>query len=526
MPSQEIIQQILTYLRGIWRYRWFTMALAWVIALGGWVAVSRMPDQYQASARVYVDTSSLLRPLLSGLATQSNVGQRLQLMARTLLSRPNLEKVTRMADMDIAAKTPEQMEELIDNLSRGIKFRDTRQENLYTISYENKDGEVAKRVVQALLTIFVESTLGETRDDTNSAQKFLVQQIKKYEARLIESEARIKEFKRKNVSQMPSSGLDYFQRMQEAQANLTEANLLLKEAINRSDELKRQIRGEEPVFGFGGRPSLIPKQKHFLDERIQSLQSRLDELLLQYTDQHPEVMSVKSTIELLEKQRQEELDALPVATEPTASPVEQNPVYQQLKIARGRVDANVASLTVRAKEYKDRVDELKMKVNIIPEIEAELKGLNRNYDLTKSNYNALVARLESAKMGEQVEKTGEDVKFKVIDPPRVPILPSGPNRILLSSAVLLGAIGAGIALAFLLSQVRPAVYDQRTLQKLSGLPVFGSVSRIWTPELLLKRRIQFGAFIGVGVVLLIAYGGVLLVLGTNNPMLKSLGQWL
>ncbi len=525
MPIQEILQQFITYLRGIWRYRWFAIVLAWVIAVGGWISVSKMPDQYQANARVYVDTSSLLRPLLRGLATQSNVSQRLQLMSRTLLSRPNMEKLARMADLDITAKTPRETEALLDGLSKNIKFRNTKRANLYTISYQHKDAEVAKRVVQALLTIFVESTLGETRKDSDTARKFLVQQIEEHEARLIQAEERIKEFKRTNVSQMPQAGQGYFTRLQGVLSQLAEARLRLNEAVNRRDELQRQIAGEEPVFGFGG-PSVSLQRPHPLNERIKKLQSRIDDLLLQFTSQHPEVMSARNTVKLLKKQRQEEIDALPAGTSLKISPLEKNPVYQQLKIALGQAKANVASLTVRVDEYQGRVSELKRKVDIIPEIEAKYKGLNRDYDLTKKNYNALVARLETAKMGEQVGQTGADVKFKVIDPPRVPSSPSGPNRTLFSSMVLLAAIGAGIALAFLLSQVKPAIYDQRTLRQISGLPVFGSISRIWTPELLRMRRLQFGAFIGAGVMLLIAYSGVIFMFGTDVQMLKIAGQLL
>ncbi len=311
MPIQELLQQLITYLRGIWRYRWIAMVLVWGVTVTGWVVVAKMPDQYKATARIHVDTASLLRPLLGDLAIRPNVGYRLKHMTRTLLSRPNLEKVVRMTDLDITAETPREMEMLLDGLARSVQFGSTRRENLYTISYENKDGEVAKRVVQALLTIFMESTLGETRADSDSAQRFLVQQIADHEGLLRAAENRIKEFKRKNIGKMPSAGAGYFQRLQSAQGEVTQARLLLKEATNRRDELRRQIEGEEPVFGFGS-SSVAVQRSHPLDIRIQNLRSRLDELYLQYTDQHPEVISAKNTIELLEKRKQEALEGAPV----------------------------------------------------------------------------------------------------------------------------------------------------------------------------------------------------------------------
>ena len=64
----ELADQLISILKATWRYRWFAMAIAWLIAAAGWIIVERMPDRYEAWARVYVDTQSMLNPLLSGLA--------------------------------------------------------------------------------------------------------------------------------------------------------------------------------------------------------------------------------------------------------------------------------------------------------------------------------------------------------------------------------------------------------------------------------------------------------------------------
>ena len=100
MQIHETIQQVITYLRGIWRFRWYAMGISWLVAVVGWVYVSALPDQYQSSAQVLVDTDSMLRPLLRGLAVESNIDQRVQLMTTTLMSRPNLEKLARMTDLE------------------------------------------------------------------------------------------------------------------------------------------------------------------------------------------------------------------------------------------------------------------------------------------------------------------------------------------------------------------------------------------------------------------------------------------
>ena len=528
----EVIDTVLTYIRGIWRYRWYTLAVAWLVALPGWIFVAQLPDEYQARARVYVDTDSILGPLLQGLTIRTNVEQRVQLMTRTLLSRPNLEKIVRGADLDVQAGTPEQADALMSRLQENIKLGSTRRQNLYSISYVDADPETAKRVVQATLNVMIENTLGETREDTDVAQKFLDEQIAEYEQKLVEAEDRLKEFKRQNQGLM-ASGQDYFQRLESTQAQLDEARLRLREARQRLRSLRQQLEGEAPVFGLGPRsPIAIGDDKgraaaaggHGESRRLAELEARLDDLLLRYTEAHPDVQALRQQIEALRQREEARAQAAPQAVPavaPEVADLDRNPVYQQLKLAAGEAEAEVASLAVRVQEYESRIAELKRLIDTVPEIEAELTRLNRDYAIHKKNYDALVARRETARISEDVGQTGEGVRFRVVDPPRVSPRPVGPNRLLFDVAVLAAALGLGVAIAFLLSQIRPVIYDGRTLRHLTNRPVFGAVSRIWTPELLMRRRMEVASFV-VGFALLLVGFGVAVSVSSGISLARSM----
>src|SRR5690349_15412329 len=97
----ELLHQLLAHGRGMWHRRWVGLAAAWIVGIVAVSIVYRIPEKYEASARVYVDTESILRPLLQGLAIQPNVDQQVALMSRTLISRPNVEKLMRLADLDL-----------------------------------------------------------------------------------------------------------------------------------------------------------------------------------------------------------------------------------------------------------------------------------------------------------------------------------------------------------------------------------------------------------------------------------------
>jgi polysaccharide chain length determinant protein (PEP-CTERM system associated) len=164
----------------------------WIVGVAGVIWVMRMPDVYEASARIYVDTQSVLKPLMQGLAVQPNVDQQVMILSRTLLSRPNVEKLIRMADLDLNTKSKSELDGMVDGLQRSLYIQSLGRDNLYTLAYRDSKPEKAKRVVQSLSSIFIESNLGEKRKDTDSAKKFIDEQIKVYEKKLEEARIALK----------------------------------------------------------------------------------------------------------------------------------------------------------------------------------------------------------------------------------------------------------------------------------------------------------------------------------------------
>ena len=500
----EVVQQLLGYVKATWIRRWYIILVAWLVSIVGWGWVYLLPDRYEAAARVYVDTQTLLKPLLTGLTVEPNVDQQIKLMTRALVSRPTLEKVARMTDLDVTAKTPEQTEKLLDALAGKITIADAGKENLYTISFQDEKPDLAKKVVQALLTIFVESSLGKTRQDIASSQKFIEEQLQQYQQKLVDAENALKEFKQKHIGMMPGEGKDYYSKLSETAGQMHQAELDLQEATKRHTQLKQQLQDEEPELSAGAESPATTE----LDNRIEALKKNMDQLLLQYTERHPDIQSTKRLIAKLEEQKKQELAQN--KSDPTGTKV-QNPVYQQLTISIAEADANVASLKARVGEYQRRYDELRKASNMIPQVEQEYTQLTRNYDVYKQNYASLLARRESATMSGEVESKTDTVDFRVIDPPRVPFVPAWPNRPLLISLVPLGGLLAGVAVAFMLSQIRRTVTDRRALRDLTGLPLLGGVTKIETDETRRRKRKGMMAYLATLGSLIGVYGVLMML---------------
>ena len=225
----------------MWHRRWIGLAAAWLIAIIGVVVVLKIPQRYEASARVFVDTESLLRPLLAGLAIQPNLDQQVSLISRTLVSRPNIEKLLRLADLDLNVHTQAERDDLIDSIIKRIKLEIANRSNLYVISYADEDAGRAQRVVQSLLSIFVESSLGDKRQDTQTAVKFLDDQIKRYEEVLRQQEEKMKDFRVRNIS-VTSRDSDYFTRMARLASDIDAAKLELQAAEEWGQSLRAHVR--------------------------------------------------------------------------------------------------------------------------------------------------------------------------------------------------------------------------------------------------------------------------------------------
>ncbi len=490
--------QLRHYLKATWQRRWVALGVAWVVCVIGWVGIYLIPNQYEASARLYVDSDAVLTPLLRGVAAETSETGQLDILQRTLLSRPNLEKLISKTDLDLTLNSPEDRERLITRLGTDIKIK-PQTKSLFTIEYRNPSPKLAYEVVQSLLNIFIESATGSNRADMENARRFIDRQIAAYDVQLTAAERRRAEFRTRYLSILPQdSGQGGFgaTRLDQVRGQVVSLNGQLQDALIKRDGLQQELAKTPPTVsadeaGGGAGSELAQAEEH------------LRQLRLQYTDSFPDVIATRNLIASLKASPPASGGGGHAGGRARAT---SNPIYEQLKLKLVDADASVGSLKRQVADATRERDSIEALAKQAPGVQAEYMALDRDYGVLKHDHDELLARREAAQIAQAAETQAEKVKLNIVDPPQVPRIPATPNRLILLPAVLLVGLGVGVGVSFLLSQFDRSFHTIDDLRDL-GLPVLGGISLLGAA--ISPRRVMstIGFFTGL-LALVVVFGGL------------------
>lgn len=502
----QLLDHLTEEVHSAWRFRWIAFAVAGVVAVLGWLLVFSLPDRFESSARVFVDTRTALKPVIKDLSIEQDVNAQLNFVRQSLLAGAQLRKIAEQTGvlLPTVVSQSEQAKILkkladditIDVRSAGDNPKDDSAGSIYGISYQDQDRARSLRVVETLLNTLVEQTLSGKREGSESAQKFLESQLRILETRLRDSENKLAEFKKRYVGLMPADqaqpGGGYFSQLQAEIDAGRKAETDLNVALARRGELVRQLRGESVVSMAGSTPVIgaagISSGTDTMS-RIKETQAKLDDLLLRFTDKHPDVIATRETLQELQRRRTAEIESLRRgdANAVAASGASSNPVFQSIQLALNQADVEIASLRGQLVNHRAKAGELRQRLDTAPQVEAEYAQLTRDYDVNQTQYNALLSNYEKARLGEQADSAGS-VRFEIVQPPTASFSPVFPRRVLFLGAVLIVAVVLGAAVAWLLAMMRPVVGTAQSLMRLTGLPVLGVVSAAFPGRIRVEER--------------------------------------
>lgn len=468
-----------TELRAYWRQWRVILAVGWGVSVAGWLVVVMLPDRYDAMTRIYVDTENLLTPLLRNITVQADVTKQIEVLQRTLLNRKNMASVAHSADLDLDFQTEQDKEKLYTRLAKQIVIK-TEGNNLFSVTYSNSDPQMAKKIVEALLTIFVETNLGQNRSSMGNARNFIENEIANYERKLKQADSRLAEFRSRHVGVLAGEGnVSFSARIDAAQRELTHAKAKVDDLTALRGLLTSNLAAipqyhdvDSPgqVIISGGTPTATSAKG-----RVQQLEAEISQLESRYTDLHPDLVATRRALEHAREQ----------AARETAQPSDRggrgraaNPLYEQVKLRLIQAEADLAQAQSRAKLSTDEAQRLQILAESAPAIEAEMADLNREYGVIKGKYEELLGRRESARLSEAAETRGDKIQFRIIEAPQVPTRPAFPNRPLLVSAVLVLSLALGGGLVFLMRMIDDTIGSTAILAARFNIPVLGTIPQV------------------------------------------------
>jgi polysaccharide chain length determinant protein (PEP-CTERM system associated) len=501
-----LYEQFRIALHQIWRRRWLAIAVAWGLCLAGWLVIALIPNSYESKARVFVQLQSIL-PTQMGI-TPAERQNDLVRVRQTLTSTANLERVVRRTDLNSQVRSDRDLAREVEKLRERIQIV-SQQDNLFEITatsnvagFSNaQNARTANAVVQGLLDLFVEENLAGDRTETGQSLTFLDEELRRREGQLQQAEQRRVEFEQRNMGLMPGEG-SISQRMSAARMELANIEQQLVAARSALNGIRAQLASTPTTLpGAGGVSVAGPASA-----QLASLEAQLNQNLARgWTDQHPDVVSARAQIARLRPQAAGErrsggggAGGIP------------NPSYVSLRAMMAEREAQAAAAAVRQAQLQAEMQQLSARQSEEPGVAAEHSRLNRDYEVLKNQYDRLLENREQIRLRSDVQTRTDAVSFRVIDPPSRPVVPIAPNRPLLLSLVLIAALGAGVAAAFVRGQLQTTFPTQSRLEQATGLPVFGTLSELITAadRAVRRRRLRWlggsvGALAGAYALLMV-----------------------
>jgi|GEM_PF-2631083 len=466
----DYLLHALKYLRLVCTARRLVMPLVAGLCIAGWMMAWYLPNVYQSETRVYVDPQTTIDSALKGLIDQgNNVEQDLVARARVqMVTTANLEKIAIENDMLLDVRTEIDKQIVLEDLANDVwitsqKRQGTRQGTQdIIIAYRDIEAERSRLVVNSFLDVFLNTVLNQSKSDNERTIAFLDTQIEQYAALLDESENKLKTFKIDNKDLMPGEGGGFFEELRKMDEKLKDAQLELRQSRQRRNSLNREYDRLNSTSGASSATALARA------ERIRELEAHLSDLVLRYTEFHPEVIGTREKLATLK-------DGF------VAPKINRDSVGSQFALAEfakelSKAETDVAFASAQVDEYSARRAELDNQVAIIPQIEEEFAKLTRNYEADQERYKEFRAKRDKARVNQANDLENGSYEYQVVEEPRTLPRPVEPNRPLLITLIFLGAWAIGVSIPIFLDLVRPSVSSLNDIAKLTEFPVLGTVS--------------------------------------------------
>ncbi len=454
-----------------------------VAVIGGYF----LPKVYEAKSTVFIE-KNVISNLIKDIAITPSMEERLRVLSYAMKSRNLLLKVIDDLAPDVNREDSAEVEKLVErfqentDINIGSRSRG-REMDMFIVSYRDEDPKLARDYVNTLVRRYVEENLSAKREEAYEANRFLAEQIRFFKKKLDTAEEEITSFRRDKGIFIAVDERSIVGEIKNAQEEIEELKLQKMALEAKKSLIKKQIEDESPytVAIFGRRTG------DSLDNRLIMLHNRLNELMVKYTENYPEVIRVMAEIESLNEQLKNEQtvngDSEGAGTEMSTL----NPLYQQLREELSSIGLELAALDAKEEHYKKLIASKKTYLRTIPVEKKNLADLERERDTSNNIYEDLVVRLGQSEVSKQMELQDKATTFRIVDPAVLPVKPVSPDRVKIILLGILAGLAGGFGIVFMLDNMDKSVRTVNALKTLE-IPLLAIIPSIRNPEELIKRK--------------------------------------
>jgi len=488
-------KEILRYLRALHRHRYLFALVALIVMTAIGAYSFTLPKKYSADTTVFIE-KNVIDSLVRGIAVSPDINDRIRVLRYAILSRDLVTKTLEEVGSDIFTKPVADQQNYVSRLIDRINLR-IRGQELFTLSLTDKDPAFAQKFVNTLVGTYVEENISAKREETYGANRFLDEQIEIFKGKLEAAEDKIIDFRKKN-------GIYFSVNEGATLANIRELESQIEAIELNQDTLlakKRQIQSQ-----LNSLPETIDMVSESAEgNRLAEMESRLNNLLLKYTDNYPEVIRLKSEIDALKKRLTEpdNKESKPERTRLTSL----NPLHQDLQGQVFELDAELSSLGARKLNLQKTIAKRETELREVPTARKELGILVQERDSIRNVYDELLGRMSQSEVSKQMEISNKAATFRIVDAAVLPEVPVSPNMMKMFLLAIAGGLGCGVGIIYLLESMDGRIRDISLFEEL-GFDVLAVVPNIVDPVIAKKAWRKDIMVIFVSGVYLLCFTGV------------------
>lgn len=451
------------------------------------------PKEYSSSGTIIIDERNIIQPLMQGAAVPTEVVDMGRVASEVVFSRKVLTQALQDAGWMTGSASPADREQLMAYLKKQTKVENTGG-NVVRIAYHDTDPDRAYKTARGLFEAFLEESRGVKVNESATAFKFIDDQVKAYQTKLVETEEKLKQFRDAGIDVRALRGQGDTS-IESIEARLDRERRELQEAQVKQASLEKQLTQELQSA------SVYTREREYRD-RLNAAQTELARLRLSYKDNYPDIGRLKAEIEdvkaLLAAEQKAHPGGLAAMNQESTSAFHQE-LKQQLAQTRTQIDL----LTARVSESERLLEAERESARRFGG--ATLSELLRNYEVTQTSLQDLLRRREAARVSMNLDKEKSGLALRVLDEPARPVRPSGLTFAQFLGGGLVIALFAPFGLLYARNQFDGRVRSESVITEKLNLPLAAKVPHLATPSeaVSAKRELQWSAIIIATAILMV-----------------------